>query len=394
MILKRLQKTSFHCIIFFMKNNALFISCLPGLEEVLGHEVESLGYTFSKGRAGVFVPYEGMKQIYKLNLHLRTASRVLLPLASFRCYDKNDLYKGALDINWKPWFKNLPTLAIDAFVMHKSLTNSLFAAQLVKDAICDQLKGSLGARPSVDTSNPEIGLHLYIIDNTATISFDTSNPPLHQRGYRVEGGAAPIRENLAASLLMLAGYCAEDTLVDPCAGSGTFLIEAAMIASKTPPGIHRPSFGFFRHPEFSKEEWEAEKAEASKNRLALEPGRFFGIEESPKAFAILKQAVHRAKLDRWISVCQGDFRHTPLPFEPTFVITNPPYGIRLSEIESLAPLYGDLGDFVKQKTKKPAKCAIFTGSLELAKCVGLRTSKRYILSNGGIECRLLTYDLY
>lgn len=375
-------------------NKDLFISCLPGLEEVLGQEVESLGYPFSKGRAGVFVPYEGMKQIYRLNLHLRTASRVLLPLASFRCYDKNDLYQGALDINWKPWFKNLPTFAIDAFVMHKLLTNSLFAAQVVKDAICDQLKGSVGARPSVDTTHPELGLHLYIIDNTATISFDTSNPPLHQRGYRIEGGTAPLRENLAAGLLMLAGYSAEDALVDPCCGSGTFLIEAALIASKTAPGINRTSFGFFRHPEFSKEEWEAVKGEASKNRVALEPGKFFGIEESPKTFAILKQAIHQSKMDRWISVSQGDFRHMSLPFEPNFVIANPPYGVRLSEMESLAPLYGDLGDFLKRKTKKPAKGAIFTGSLELAKCVGLRTSKRFILSNGGIECRLLTYDLY
>ncbi len=377
-----------------MEHTNLFISCLPGLEEVLGKEVATLGYSFTKGRAGVFVPYEGMKQIYKLNLHLRTASRVLLPLASFRCRDKNDLYKGALAVDWKRWFRDMPTFMIDTFVLHQSLTNSLFAAQVVKDAICDQLKGAFGARPSVDTTHPDLGLHLYIVENKATISFDTSNPPLHQRGYRVEGGVAPLRENLAASLLMLAGYTAQDTIVDPCCGSGTFLIEAAMIASNTAPGMYRPSFGFFRHPDFSKAEWEAIKQEAEKQTVRLDQGKFFGIEESVKAFSVLKRAIHQSKFDRWIAVKNGDFRTMELPIEPTFIIANPPYGVRLKEVEELSGLYQDLGDFLKQKSKKPAKGAIFTGSLDLAKCVGLKTSNRYVLSNGGIECRLLVYDLY
>lgn len=377
-----------------MNNQNLFISCLPGLEEVLGGELEALGYRFTTGRAGVFTPYEGMDQVYRLNLHLRTASRVLLPLISFRCRDKIDLYKGALSFDWKPWFKGLPTFAIDPFVMSKTLTNSFYAAQVVKDAICDQLREAFGARPSIDSSNPEVGLHLYIFGNQATISFDTSNPPLHQRGYRVEGGIAPLRENLAASLLLLSGYSAEDTLIDPCCGAGTFLIEAAMIASRTPPGINRPFFGFFRHPEFSKEKWQAVKDEAVKNIIPLEQGKFFGIEKSPKAFAILKQTIHKAKFDRWITAANGDFCTQSLPFEPSFVIANPPYGVRLQEIEDLKPLYGHLGDFLKCKTKKPAKGAIFTGSNDLAKCVGLKTSRRHVLSNGGIECRLLTYELY
>src|SRR5262245_36509155 len=134
-----------------MKQQELFISCQPGLEGVLGQEVKDQGYPFTPGRAGIFVPYEGMQQIYCLNLHLRTASRILLPLARFRCRDKNELYKGASGVDWSGWFKNMPTFAIDAFVLHKSLTNSLYAAQVMKDAICDQLKGCLGARPSVDT---------------------------------------------------------------------------------------------------------------------------------------------------------------------------------------------------------------------------------------------------
>ncbi len=377
-----------------MDKKNLFISCIPGLEEALGKEVEGLGFTYTKGRAGVFVPYTGMEDVYRLNLNLRIASRVLLPLAEFRCRDKNDLYKGALAVNWYPYFKKMPTFAIDSFVMHRNLTNSLFAAQTVKDAICDQLKATMGSRPSVDTMRPDLGFHLYIVDDKATISFDTSNPPLHQRGYRVEGGEAPLRENLAAALLILGGYSKDDYLIDPCAGSGTFLIEAAMIASNTAPGIYRRSFGFFLHPDFDEKTWELIKDEARAKVTKLELGRFLGIEESVKTYQVLKRAIHQSKFDRWIQVRNGDFRAIDLPFDPTFVIVNPPYGKRLSEEEALRDLYQDLGDFFKQKTKKPAKAALFTGSQELAKWVGLKTTRRIVLNNGGIECRLLTYDLY
>ena len=372
----------------------LFISCQPGLEEVLASEIGALGYSATVGRAGVFVPSQEMSQVYRLNLHLRTASRVLLPLACFPCRDKDDLYKGASKINWYPFFQKMPTFAIDSFVLHKQLTNSLYCAQLVKDAICDQLKAEMGMRPSVDTKDPQMGLHLYIVENMATISFDTSNPPLHARGYRQEGGVAPIRENLAAAILLMAGYTANDILLDPCCGSGTLLIEAAMIASKTPPGLHRPSFGFFRHPEFNEDEWQECKNLALKDIVPLEKGKLFGIEESVKAFQILKRAIHRSRFDRWIEVSNQDFRKSILRVEPTFIITNPPYGERLSEIQSLEGLYEALGDFMKQKAKKPATGAIFTGNLELAKAVGLRTRQRYVLSNGGIECRLLVYDLF
>lgn len=372
----------------------LFISCQPGLEEVLGSEVQALGFSFTPGRAGVFVPYQGMDQVYRLNLHLRTASRVLLPIASFACHNKEELYKGASKVNWYPYFKGMPTFAIDVFALHAELTNSLYCAQLVKDAICDQLKAQMGTRPSVDTKDPQLGLHLYIVQNVATISFDTSNPPLHARGYRQEGGVAPIRENLAAALLLLSGYKADDILLDPCCGSGTLLIEAAMIASKTPPGLHRPSFGFFRHPEFNEDEWQECKNRAMKEIVPLEKGKLFGIEESVKAFQILKRAIHRSRFDRWIDVMNQDFRHAVLKQEPTFIITNPPYGERLSEIQALEKLYEDLGDFMKQKAKKPATGAIFTGNLDLAKAVGLRTQKRHVLSNGGIDCRLLVYSLY
>jgi putative N6-adenine-specific DNA methylase len=192
----------------------------------------------------------------------------------------------------------------------------------------------------------------------------------------------------------MAGYKAGDVLVDPCCGSGTFLIEAAMIATNTPPNLKRTEFGFLRHPDFNRQEWHQVKDELESKIIPLEKGKIFGIEESIKTFQILKRSIHRSQFDRWIAVVNGDFRAVSLPLEPTFVITNPPYGVRLKEIEELEGLYQDLGDFMKQKTKKPARGAIFTGNLELAKCVGLKTSKRHVLNNGGIECRLFEYDLY
>ena len=375
--------------------DTLFISCVPGLEDVLGMELAALGYSFEKSRAGVYVPFRDMAQVYELNLELRTASRVLLPLHKFTCKNKEQLYKEALAIDWKPFFKNLPTFAIDAVVHHhKTLTNSLFAAQTVKDAICDQLKAAFGSRPSVDTQDPDVSIHLFILGEKAVISFDTSGAPLHVRGYRLEGGKAPLRETLAAALLYLSGFKGDEYVVDPCCGSATILIEAALMASKTAPGLFRTRFGHFAHPAFSDAEFKAVRSKVSKKKQVLEKGRFYGIEKSSKAAFFAQKTVRRVHLDGVVVVVEGDFRTTDVPIEPNFVITNPPYGVRLETTDTLMDLYQDLGKFLKQKTKKPSRGAILTGNSDLAKCIGLKTTKRHIVNNGGIECRLLEYDLY
>lgn len=373
----------------------LFISCIQGLEDVLASELAALGYSCEKARAGVYVPFKDFNQIYELNFALRCASRVLLPLHKFVCKNKEDLYKEASQIDWRPFFKkNLPTFAIDSVVHHnKSLTNSLFAAQVLKDAICDQIKSAFGARPSVDTQDPQVSIHLFILENEATISFDTSGVPLHVRGYRLEGGKAPLRESLAAALLYLAGFKEDDFVVDPCCGSATILIEAALMASHTAPGLFRGNFGHFSHPEFSEDEFRKVRSSIAKKKRKIEK-RFFGIEKHKFAASNAQKTIRRVHLEGVVEVVEGDFRSQTLPFEPNFVLTNPPYGVRLETTEALQDLYSDLGRFLKEKTKKPARGAILTGNLELAKCIGLKTSKRHIVNNGGIECRLLEYDLY
>ncbi len=373
----------------------LFISCMPGLEPILCQELARLGFAGDPDRAGVHVSIAEFKDIYKLNLELRTASRVLLPLLQFECHDKKELYENALEINWDPYFAGNPTFAIDAVVHHNpAITNSLFAAQTVKDAICDQLKKRSGVRPSVDLKDPKVCLHLFIQANRAQISFDTSGMPLHMRGYRMDTGEAPLRQSLAAALLLMLGYTGSEQLVDPCCGTATFLIEAALIASNTAPGLLRPWFGFFSHPEFSEELFRKVKNECLKKKKPLERGQILGIERNPKVVSIAKKAIGRAHFEKVIEVVEGNFQTCPLAFEPDFVIANPPYGMRLEATDSLRQMYQDLGDFLKKRTKKPARAGILTGNLELAKCIGLKTTKRHIVSNGGIDCRLLEYDVY
>lgn len=375
----------------------LFISCIPGLEPILEQELNQLGMTIrGVGFGGVFLPFRDFKQIYELNLLLRSASRVLMPLTYFDCKDRDDLYRHTMNIDWLPFFKLLPTFAIDAHVQHKAFTHTLFAAQVVKDAICDQLRKKLGERPSIDTENPKVRLNLFIQNNQATLSFDTTGRALHERGYRLDGGEAPLRENLAAAVVLLSGYTGDKILVDPCCGSGTLLIEAALIASKTPSQYLRQSFGFMHHPEYSHTLWMEVRKEAIAKKIPLQDGHFIGIEKSAKTYSLLQKAIAKAGFEGKIKTILSDFRATNIDLseKPNFVITNPPYGIRLEEVEELSILYKDIGTFMKEKTAKPARGFILTASPELSKKIGLKATRRHIVNNGGIECRFLEYDLY
>lgn len=372
----------------------LFVSCVVGQEAVLLLELKELGYEAREGYGGAYVSYRNFEQVYELNFMLRTASRVLWPISTFDCYDREDLYNGVYAIDWGSYFSLMPTFAVDANVQHEAFPNSLFAARVVKDAICDQLVKRRGGRPNVDTQHPALRLNLFIEKEKAVLSFDTSGEPLHQRGYRIDGGKAPLRENLAAALLLMAGYRGDEIMVDPCCGSGTLLIEAAMIASRTPPGYLRESFGFVAHPEFDYQAWEKVRRKWLDKVIELPENHFYGIEVAPRAFQSLQRNLQKSGFSHTIQAYCNDFQKIELPIKPNFVMTNLPYGVRLQENERLEPLYKSVGDFLKQKTEKPARGFVFTGNLDLAKRVGLRTTKRHIVNNGGIECRLLEFDLY
>jgi putative N6-adenine-specific DNA methylase len=378
------------------KNNPeLFLTCTRGLEPLLEEELKELGCKETQqGFCGVYAVVPDTSGIYHLNYNSRIATRVLLPLTKFGCRNKEDLYRATQEIDWTRFFKRPFTFAIDANVDHPMIRNSLFAAQVVKDAICDQLVEKTGTRPSVQLKSPDLQLNLYLTHNNGVLSFDTSGDPLHKRGYRQEGGEAPLRETLAAALLKMANYSSSDVLIDPCCGSGTFLIESALMASCTAPGTFRKKWGFFLLPYFKQEEWLKVKIASDEKRIPLVKDHFFGIEINKNTQRICLSNLRATGLHASINVIQGDFNDIEPAVTPNFLIANPPYGRRLEDEESLIPLYRSLGDFMKRKLAKPSRAFVLTGSMPLSKEIGLAAKRRYVIDNGGVESRFLEFDIF
>lgn len=374
----------------------LFVTCSQGMEKLLAEELAEIGYPKTiPGYRGVHVPEVSVEAIYRINYCSRIGSRVLLPLSRFKCYDRRALYEGVYAINWRHFFSAGKTFAIDANVSNsREFRNSHYVAQLAKDAICDQFREKTGQRPNVDRVNPDVQLNIFIQDNYAIVNLDTSGAPLSRRGYRQAEGEAPLRQTIAAALLRLANYQGTEILCDPCCGSGTILIEAALIASKTAPGYLRQKWGFFHLPEFSQVEWLKVKNEVDAKRVALPSNHFFGMEINKNALHASKVNLRAAGFHQAVQVFLGDFRDwTPNP-KPDFMITNPPHGLRLDDVEFLRSLYRSLGDFMKENLAKSGRGFIFTGNLELAKEVGLAAKRRYEIDNSGVDSRLLEFDLY
>ncbi len=378
----------------------LFVSCGPGLEPLLVDELNEFGFKeISVGFCGVYVrpgsDLDVMKAIYAINYRSRLASRVLLPLRQFRCYDEKTLYQGADKIEWFRYLRPGLTFAIDANVSHQKLRNSLFCAQVVKDAICDQIRGATGSRPSVDVQNPDVQLNLFIHGNDAVLSFDTSGDPLHKRGYRQDAGEAPLQESMAAALLRIAQFKGDEIVIDPCCGSGTLLIEAALIASQISPGYLRKRWGFFNLPGFSNDLWLSIKNDADSYRRALSPKQMYGCEIKPEVARLCRANLRAAGFLDAIEILRTDFVEFVPSVQPNFLITNPPHGKRLkNDKSSLFALYRSLGDFMKRKMAKPSRGFVFVGDIELAKEVGLAAKRRHVISNSGVDSRLLEFDLF
>lgn len=375
----------------------LFVSCASALEPLLLEELKELGFpapSLRIGYRGIFIHEWVEETIYRINYASRLASRVLVPLSHFHCSDRRSLYRHAMEIDWQHYLKEDCTFAIDANVHHRELRNSLFAAQVVKDAICDQMRQKTGRRPSVQVQHPDVQINLFIQQRNAVISFDTSGEPLHKRGYRQETVEAPIQETLAAAILYLAKYTKESIFLDPCCGSGTFLIEAALMATHTPPGYLRTQWGFMRYPHYNSTEWLKVRNQIDERRISLEARHILGIDRSQAAVRASKINLKAAGFSQQIEVQQGDFREYAPSILPNLILTNPPHGRRLEEEDQLRPLYRALGDFIKLHCMRPGKGFVFTSNLELAKEVGLAAKRRYVLNNGGLDSRLLEYDIF
>jgi putative N6-adenine-specific DNA methylase len=366
-----------------------FVVCASHLEDLLAEELRELGIKkVRKGFRGLYVPCD-MEIIYRVNYHSRIAMRLLWPLAKFPCRDAKTLYGAAREIDWSLYLDPNKTFAIDANVHHPLLKSSLYASQVLKDALCDQLRERFQRRPSVSLLSPDVQLNLFIEKGWATISFDTSGDPLYRRGYRSSTSPteAPIQESLAAAILLYAGYSSKEILCDPFCGSGTFLIEAALIATQTPPGFFRKRWGFESLPHFSKQRWLAVKEEAHRRMIPLQPHSIFGADKGLATSTTCRHSLEAAGFEKLIPVTSQAIEHFAPPSPPTLIVCNPPYGKRVP----LSPqLYSSLGRFAKERGSPQTKVLFLASDEREILKSDLKMNKVLPLFNGGTKIHLYT----
>jgi len=372
---------------------ALFAPTAAGLERVLASELKALGArAVEAGTRGV--AFRGSwETVYKVNLWSRTAHRVLVSLGEFDARDRRALYEGARSVDWGRQMSVDQTLAVDAVSHRSEMSHTQFASRVVKDAVVDWFRDRFGRRPSVDPRGADLRINVRLRADRCTLSIDTSGQRLHRRGYRPSFGvAAPLKENLAAGVLLLSGYDGSTPLVDPMCGSGTLLIEAALIARNVAPGLLGREFGFVRHPEFDPPLWRQLRREARDSVREVEGCPIRGSDISADAVRATRVAASGAGVDDLIVVRQAEISALE-PRDGGLIVTNPPYGDRLGEIKDLAALYSTLGDVLKRSCRGMT-AHVVTGSKFLAGRIGLKPARRDVLWNGPIECRLLHYEIY
>lgn len=372
-----------------VKKFKIVVKTFAGLEQVLAAELKALGAesVVPERRAVSFIGDKAM--LYKSNFLLRTALKVLRPVAQFKIHWKDDLYNNTKKINWSEYLTLGKSFAIDSTVQSELFVNSMYASLKVKDAIADYFRETLGKRPSVNQHDPDIRIHLYLMGDHCEISLDSSGESLHKRGYRIGQGEAPVNEVLAAGMIMLSGWNGQSDFLDPMCGSGTFLIEAAMIAKGIPAGIYRKSFAFEKWLDFD-ENLFSEIYNGDYEREA--PIRIFGSDISVQSCAIARANIKNAGLSKAIEVEVRDFITMDPPFEDAVIITNPPYGERMKP-RSVAELYKSMGDVLKQKYAGYSAW-IISSSEEGFRNIGLKPSRKIELFNGALPCSFRKFELF
>lgn len=369
-----------------------FAAVPRGAEEVAALELEALGISGARAGKGGVAFATNREGLYRANLWLRTASRVLVQLAVFPCSNPAELYAGVHAITWLELITPSMTLAVDCSLRDSALTHSGFVALKTKDAIVDRIREACGSRPNVNTTTPDVRINVHLHKNVCTVSLDSSGESLDRRGYRLERNEAPLRETLAAAIVALTGWDGAVPLVDPMCGSGTIPVEAALLAARIPPGLQR-SFGFQSWLDFDGRLWDRLLKEAESGIQKLPVGLITGYDQDSRALVLAARNAAKAGFEG-----QLHFFHAALEaFQPEgdkgVVIINPPYGMRMGEEDDLRELYCQIGDIMKKRCRGWTGY-VLTGNLELAKYIGLKASRRFVLFNGPIECRLLKYELY
>ena len=374
-----------------MENYKMTAKTFFGFEEILARELQILGAQQVEIGTRV-VSFKGDKGfMYKANLALRTALKILKPIKTFKAHNDKALYEGIRAIDWSDYLTEHNTFLVETTLHSENFNHSQFVALKTKDAIVDQFRDLNGKRPSIDKDFPDLQIHVHIDRDNVTVSLDSSGASLHHRGYRTATNIAPINEVLAAGMLILSGWEGKSHFLDPMCGSGTILAEAAMIACNVPANINRKEFGFEKW-----KDWDAELFDNIMESLLKKTREFHytitGYDKAPSAVSKAKDNVRNANLDEYITITNENFFDSKKETEGSLhMVFNPPYGERL-DID-MERFYREIGDTLKQNYPN-TNAWLITANLEALKFVGLKPSRKIKLFNGKLEARLVKYEMY
>jgi putative N6-adenine-specific DNA methylase len=374
-----------------MENFKMVAKTFFGFEELLAKELTQLGAQQVElgTRMVSFVGDKGF--MYKANLALRTAIKILKPIKTFKAYNDKSLYDGMMKIDWSEYMNEHQTFVFETTLHSEHFNHSQFVALKSKDAVVDQFRDKTGKRPNIDKDFPDVRLHIHIDRDVCTVSLDTSGESLHRRGYKSATNIAPINEVLAAGMLLLSGWDGQSHFLDPMCGSGTILAEAAMIACNIPANINRKEFAFEKWSD-----WDSQLFDKVLESLLKKTREFHytitGYDKAPSAVAKAKDNIKNANLDEYITIKQANFFDSEKTTEgPLHMVFNPPYGERL-DID-LERFYREIGDTLKQSYPN-TNAWFITANLEALKFVGLKPSRKIKLFNGKLEARFVKYEMY
>jgi 23S rRNA G2445 N2-methylase RlmL len=371
----------------------ILAACARGIPPFLAEELRALGCPVRAEQESGVETEGTLADAMRLNLRLRTANRVLLELGRFRALTPEQVYAR---VRAWPWEEHLPAdgyFTVTSFVRTAAVRDTRFVNVRVKDAVVDRIREACGRRP--DSGNERDGAVVFVYWNQddCKVYIDTSGESLSRRGYRKIPLQAPMQETLAAAVVQAAGWTGSGNFVNPMCGSGTLAIEAALIGLGRAPGLLRSNFGFMHLKGFDAETWQALRRQTRAEPKQRLPGRIVATDLRPDAVEAARQNARTAGVEHLIEFGVCDFADTPLPPDGGIIVLNPEYGERMGEVQALTALYRHIGDFFKQKGQGYAGF-VFTGNMELAGQVGLRSKRRIPFFNGPIECRLLAFELY
>lgn len=375
------------------RQHSIVITCGKGIGQILSHEIREHGYQPAAVNPNSVEIRGSLDDCMHLNLHLRTASKVLLLIKRFRASDPGQLYKAVVKIPWEDYLHSKGYICVTSHIQNQYIQDTRFGNQKVKDAIVDRIFSQKGARPDSGPLRDQAVVYLHWVNADCHLYFDTSGETISKHHYRRIPFKAPLRESLAAAIICRSRWQPGVPLVNPMAGSGTLAIEAAMMAHKIPPGLNRSNFGFMHLKPFNQEFWSSLVEKARKEVLKKKKTTIVVNDSNLEALRAARENARWAGVQDSLEFIHGDFTEMKVPETPGVVIFNPEYGTRLGEVEQLEETYGSIGDFFK------TKCAgywgyIFSGNPDLTKKIGLRSSSKTPFYNGKIECRLIEYELY